>query len=84
MQCILTRSDFGMSSLLLIEKLNIALILTDIYYGNESVSAEQPQAFTCPFCGKMGFTEATLQEHVTSEHADSSTEVVRIALNFKQ
>lgn len=53
------------------------LKLTDVYYGGESVSIEQPQAFTCPFCGQMGFTEATLQEHVTSEHADSSTEVVR-------
>ncbi len=50
----------------------------DIYYGGEAVSVEQPQAFTCPFCGRMGLTEATLQEHVTSEHADSSTEVVFI------
>ncbi|CAG2162005.1 unnamed protein product [Oppiella nova] len=48
----------------------------DIYYGGEAVSVEQPQAYTCPFCSRMGFTEATLQEHVTSEHADSSTEVV--------
>ncbi|XP_054167200.1 E3 ubiquitin-protein ligase KCMF1-like [Oppia nitens] len=48
----------------------------DVYYGGEAVSVEQPQAYTCPFCARMGFTEATLQEHVTSEHADSSTEVV--------
>ena len=80
MQCILTRSDFGMSSHLIscgVTQKLIDLIFADIYYGNESVSAEQPQAYTCPFCGRMGFTEATLQEHVTSEHADSSTEVVR-------
>ncbi|CAG2108739.1 unnamed protein product [Medioppia subpectinata] len=48
----------------------------DIYYGGETVSVEQPQAYTCPFCTRMGFTEATLQEHVTSEHADTNTEVV--------
>ncbi|XP_071946853.1 E3 ubiquitin-protein ligase KCMF1-like [Antedon mediterranea] len=48
----------------------------DIYYGGESITLEQTQAFTCPYCGKMGFTEITLQEHVTSDHADSSQEVV--------
>ncbi|XP_070540025.1 E3 ubiquitin-protein ligase KCMF1-like [Ptychodera flava] len=48
----------------------------DLYYGGEAVSPEQPQSFTCPFCGKMGFTETTLQEHVTSEHSDLSLEVV--------
>ena len=47
-----------------------------MYYGGEAFSAEQPQAFTCPFCGKMGFTETTLQEHVTAEHPDTSIEVV--------
>ena len=47
-----------------------------MYYGGEAFSAEQPQAFTCPFCGKMGFTEMTLQEHVTAEHPDTSIEVV--------
>lgn len=39
-------------------------------------SVEQPQSFTCPYCGKMGCTETSLQEHVTSEHAETSTEVV--------
>ncbi|CAI9736163.1 E3 ubiquitin-protein ligase KCMF1-like isoform X3 [Octopus vulgaris] len=48
----------------------------ELYYGGEALPAEQAQSFTCPYCGKMGFTEATLQEHVTSEHADASTEVV--------
>ena len=86
MQCILTRSDFGMSSPLIssvVLELSNLFLLQDIYYGNESVSAEQPQAYTCPFCGRMGFTEATLQEHVTSEHADSSTEVVRHYFIYK-
>ncbi|TNN53345.1 E3 ubiquitin-protein ligase KCMF1 [Liparis tanakae] len=44
-------------------------ILTRVDY------VEQPQSFTCPYCGKMGYTETSLQEHVTSEHAETSTEV---------
>ncbi|KAK7873322.1 hypothetical protein R5R35_011376 [Gryllus longicercus] len=48
----------------------------DLYYGGEALTVEQPQAFTCPYCGKMGFTETTLQEHVTSEHSETSFEVV--------
>lgn len=48
----------------------------DLYYGGDTFSVEQPQSFTCPYCGKMGFTETSLQEHVTSEHAETSTEVV--------
>ncbi|KAM9507608.1 E3 ubiquitin-protein ligase KCMF1 isoform 1-T1 [Guaruba guarouba] len=48
----------------------------DLYYGGEAFSIEQPQSFTCPYCGKMGYTETSLQEHVTSEHAETSTEVI--------
>lgn len=48
----------------------------DIFYGGEALTAEQPQAFSCPYCSKMGFTEALLQEHVTAEHPDTSVEVV--------
>ncbi|XP_072177550.1 E3 ubiquitin-protein ligase KCMF1-like [Diadema setosum] len=48
----------------------------DLYYGGEAVSLDQAQSFTCTYCGKMGFTEATLQEHVTSEHSDANAEVV--------
>lgn len=48
----------------------------DVFFGGEALTAEQPQAFTCPYCSKMGFTEALLQEHVTAEHADTSVEVV--------
>ncbi|GAB6024947.1 hypothetical protein CHUAL_010048 [Chamberlinius hualienensis] len=44
----------------------------DLYYGGEAVSVEQPQSFTCPLCGKMGFTEGTLQEHVSSTHIEPS------------
>uniref|UniRef100_A0AAY4DK26 E3 ubiquitin-protein ligase KCMF1 n=1 Tax=Denticeps clupeoides TaxID=299321 RepID=A0AAY4DK26_9TELE len=48
----------------------------DLYYGGEAFSVEQPQSFTCPYCGKMGYTETSLQEHVTSDHAETSTEVI--------
>ncbi|XP_078669441.1 E3 ubiquitin-protein ligase KCMF1-like isoform X1 [Branchiostoma floridae x Branchiostoma belcheri] len=48
----------------------------ELYYGGEGLAIEHPQSFTCPFCGKMGYTESSLQEHVTSEHSDTSTEVV--------
>uniref|UniRef100_A0A023GCH6 RING-type E3 ubiquitin transferase n=1 Tax=Amblyomma triste TaxID=251400 RepID=A0A023GCH6_AMBTT len=48
----------------------------DLYYGGEAVSVEQPQSFTCPICGKMGFTELTLQEHASADHTDASSEVV--------
>ncbi|XP_052631144.1 E3 ubiquitin-protein ligase KCMF1-like isoform X4 [Harpia harpyja] len=48
----------------------------DLYYGGEAFSVEQPQSFTCPYCGKMGYTEMSLQEHVASEHAETSTEVI--------
>ncbi|KAM9820037.1 E3 ubiquitin-protein ligase KCMF1 [Neosynchiropus ocellatus] len=48
----------------------------DLYYGGDTFSVEQPQSFTCPYCGKMGYTETSLQEHVTSEHAETSTEVI--------
>lgn len=49
-----------------------------MYYGGEGVSVEQPQSLTCPYCTRMGFTEATLQEHVAADHPDTSFEVVRI------
>ncbi|XP_066595752.1 E3 ubiquitin-protein ligase KCMF1-like isoform X2 [Prorops nasuta] len=48
----------------------------ELYYGGEGVSVEQPQSLTCPYCTRMGFTEATLQEHVAADHSDTSLEVV--------
>ena len=56
---------------------------TELYYGGEAFTADQPQAFTCPYCGKMGFTESALQEHVTSEHSDASIEVVSVLWSSK-
>lgn len=46
----------------------------DLFYSGESVSSEQPQSLTCPLCGTLGFTETTLLEHVTSEHASSDND----------
>ena len=48
----------------------------EIFFGGESIHSDQPYSFTCPFCGKMGFTEITLQEHTTNEHSDATNEVV--------
>ncbi|XP_045551353.1 E3 ubiquitin-protein ligase KCMF1 isoform X2 [Salmo salar] len=48
----------------------------DLYYGGEALSVEQPQAFTCPYCGRMGYTETSLQEHVATEHTETSSEVI--------
>ncbi|XP_055743816.1 E3 ubiquitin-protein ligase KCMF1-like isoform X1 [Salvelinus fontinalis] len=48
----------------------------DLYYGGEALSVEQPQAFTCPYCGRMGYTETSLQEHVGAEHTETSLEVI--------
>lgn len=59
-------------------KLNLFSWWTELYYGGEAFTADQPQSFTCPYCGKMGFTESALQEHVASEHSDASIEVVSI------
>lgn len=47
----------------------------ETYYGGENITPEQPQSFTCPYCGRTGFTEGGLLEHV-SEHTDTGLEVV--------
>lgn len=53
------------------------LCISELFYGGEALTnADQPQSFTCPYCSRMGFTDVTLQDHVTSEHADTSFEVV--------
>ena len=48
----------------------------DLYYYGETLMNEQTHAFTCPFCGKLGFTESSLFEHANKEHSDSYNEVV--------
>lgn len=48
----------------------------ELYYSGESYTADQPQSFTCPYCKKMGFSDAALFEHVGAEHTDIGLEVV--------
>lgn len=57
---------------------NLTPYLTELFYGGEAITIDQPQSLTCPICGKMGLTEMALQEHVTTEHSDNSAEVVSI------
>jgi len=58
------------------EKCHDLVTLVEVFYGGDSISSDHPQSYTCPNCGKMGFTESSLQEHVSVQHCDSSTEVV--------
>ena len=45
----------------------------ELFYSGESASGiVQPQSLTCPFCGRLGFTEASLVDHVTSAHSSDS------------
>ncbi|XP_065355016.1 E3 ubiquitin-protein ligase Kcmf1 isoform X2 [Calliphora vicina] len=48
----------------------------ELFFGGEMLNSEQPQSFTCPYCKKMGFSDATLLEHVSTEHTETSLEVV--------
>lgn len=48
----------------------------ELFYGGETIPQDVPQSFTCPFCGRHGLTESSLQEHVSTDHADSSSEVI--------
>lgn len=59
------------------------LFFKDLYYSGES-STELAHSLTCPICGRLGYTESELQSHVTSEHQNSNTEVVRSILNLVQ
>lgn len=53
-------------------------IFLELYYGGEVITVDQPQSFTCPYCGRMGFTDVVLQEHVCAEHPEMSLEVVSL------
>lgn len=48
----------------------------DTFYGGESISSDTPQSFSCPYCGKLGYTETALYDHVTTDHTDTPYEVV--------
>ena len=51
---------------------------TDTFYGGESITSDTPQSFSCPYCGKLGYTETGLYDHVTSDHTETPYEVVMI------
>uniref|UniRef100_A0A1A9VM81 RING-type E3 ubiquitin transferase n=1 Tax=Glossina austeni TaxID=7395 RepID=A0A1A9VM81_GLOAU len=48
----------------------------ELFFGSGMLNSEQPQSFTCPYCKKMGFSDATSLEHVSAEHMETSLEVV--------
>ena len=56
--------------------IKIFFTIADLYYAGEALNSDQPQAYTCPYCGKMGHTEATLQEHVATDHIETTREVI--------
>lgn len=72
--------ESGATSTRHLSKHPVQCILTrsdnNLYYSGEVVSPEQAQSFTCPYCTQMGFSDATLLEHVSSEHTDTGLEVV--------
>lgn len=53
----------------------------DLFYGGETFSLEQQLSYTCPLCGRLGFTDVLLQEHVGMDHPDASLEVVNCRQN---
>lgn len=48
----------------------------DTYYGGETINSDTPQSYSCPYCGKLGYTETVLYDHVTTEHNETPYEVV--------
>ena len=48
----------------------------ELYYAGEAVLPQQPQSIQCPHCKQLGFTVASLLEHVTSDHLDTAVEVL--------
>lgn len=49
----------------------------NLYYDGEVLTpTHMTMSFTCPYCCKMGFTDAALEDHVAFEHPDVSYEVI--------
>lgn len=62
----------------------LIFFLKDFFYGGEALtSLELPQSYTCPYCARMGFTDVTLQEHVSAEHSETTFEVVSVLFSIK-
>lgn len=43
----------------------------ELFYGSNIVDFIEQSSFTCPYCGKLGFSETTLCDHLTLQHAKS-------------
>lgn len=83
MQCILTRADYEL--FYAGEPVLGASSVRSKLWGCQSKSLahctlyllqESPQSFACPFCPRLGFTESSLVDHVSSSHSDVTQEVV--------
>ncbi|CAD5116578.1 DgyrCDS5457 [Dimorphilus gyrociliatus] len=48
----------------------------ELYFGGEIMPHDQAVSFTCPYCGRFGFTDINLHDHVSNEHAEAGNEVV--------
>lgn len=49
----------------------------NLYYDGEVLTPTQmTMSFTCPYCSRMGFTDAALEDHIAFEHTDVSYEVI--------
>lgn len=57
-----------------------SFVSVDTFYGGESISSDTPQSFSCPYCGKLGYTETALYDHVTTDHTDTPYEVVKLRI----
>lgn len=44
-------------------------ITIELHYSGESHATQHPQSFTCPLCGKLGFSESQLHSHVNRQHS---------------
>ncbi|CAF0818064.1 unnamed protein product [Brachionus calyciflorus] len=55
MQCILTKTDF------------------ELFYGapNGLNDYGEQISFTCPYCGKLGFSESSLSDHLSTQHLNN-------------
>jgi Drought induced 19 protein (Di19), zinc-binding len=51
----------------------------ELYFGGEEPnSMAAHHSYTCPYCGRLGLTDASLQEHVDEDHGDETKEVVSV------
>ena len=44
----------------------------ELFYGANILDFVEQSSFTCPYCGKLGFSETTLCEHISQNHANTS------------